>query len=194
MMDISKIKEKIDTALKVLLSDDSEVEMADSTLEDGATKVMAEAFEVGKVLYMIAEDGERVAAAEGTHVLESGEKIVVDAEGVITEILAAEGGDDASGGDDEEMEALKAKLSEITEERDGLLAKFNESETKLSEVLEASKAEKAKMEETLNSLKVELSAAFEGSQMTPNPQGKGKEVESGGLEDSTLDRVASFLK
>jgi hypothetical protein len=63
-----------------------EVKMAEATLEDGVTKVEAEAFEAGKKIYVVSESGEKGPAPEGTHTTEDGTKVTVDAEGTITAV------------------------------------------------------------------------------------------------------------
>ena len=60
-----------------------------ATLADGTTIVEYDALEVGMPVFVVA-DGERIPAPEGTHALSgelAGVSIVVNAEGVITEII-----------------------------------------------------------------------------------------------------------
>ena len=60
-----------------------------ATLADGTTIVEYDALEVGMPVFVVA-DGERIPAPEGTHALDgelAGVSIVVNAEGVITEII-----------------------------------------------------------------------------------------------------------
>jgi hypothetical protein len=60
----------------------------EATLVDG-TKVSnqaSDAFAVGQTLYVITEESEVVVAPEGAHVTDSGIEIVVDSQGVITEV------------------------------------------------------------------------------------------------------------
>ena len=63
-----------------------EVRMAEATLEDGVTKVEAEAFESGKKIFVVSESGEKAPAPEGTHTTQDGTKVTVDAEGTITAV------------------------------------------------------------------------------------------------------------
>lgn len=62
-----------------------EEEMDEAVLTDG-TKVMTDEgkFEVGKPLFVITQEGDKVPAPEGSHITESGIELVVDAAGVIT--------------------------------------------------------------------------------------------------------------
>ena len=63
-----------------------ETKMADAMLEDGVTKVEAEAFEPGKKIFVVSESGEKGPAPEGIHTTEDGTKVTVDAEGTITAV------------------------------------------------------------------------------------------------------------
>ena len=60
-----------------------------ATLVDGVTVIEYEALEIGMPVFVVA-DGEMIPAPEGTHALSGemeGVSIVVDAEGIITEII-----------------------------------------------------------------------------------------------------------
>ncbi len=70
--------------IKIALGMD--VRMATATLEDGVTKVEAEAFESGKKIYVVSEANEKAPAPEGTHTTQDGTKVTVDAEGTITAV------------------------------------------------------------------------------------------------------------
>ena len=61
----------------------------EAMLADGTTMIEYESLEVGMPVFVVA-DGERIPAPEGTHALSgdlAGVSIVVDAEGIITEII-----------------------------------------------------------------------------------------------------------
>ena len=60
--------------------------MAEAMLEDGVTKVEAEAFEPGKKIFVVSETGDKGPAPEGTHTTEDGTKVTVDAQGTITAV------------------------------------------------------------------------------------------------------------
>ena len=190
-MDVTTIKNKIETALTVLLSasEKEQVELASSRLQDG-TAVEAEAFEVGNVLYVVTED-EKLPAPEGTHVLESGESIVIGEGGAIVEIVAAE-----PDGDNEEMSALKAELASIKEENEALKTQLAQGKQEF-QVLETQHNEvKLSMQATLNELKVELSQAAPGTPHSPegNQQHSNQHAQmSAELGNDSLSRVNSFL-
>jgi hypothetical protein len=63
-----------------------EVKMTEAMLEDGVTKVEAEAFEPGKKIFVVSESGDKGPAPEGTHTTEDGTKVTVDAQGTITAV------------------------------------------------------------------------------------------------------------
>ena len=63
-----------------------EVKMTEAMLEDGVTKVEAEAFEPGKKIFVVSETGEKGPAPEGIHTTEDGIKVTVDAQGTITAV------------------------------------------------------------------------------------------------------------
>ena len=63
-----------------------EVKMTEAMLEDGVTKVEAEAFEPGKKIFVVSETGDKGPAPEGTHTTEDGTKVTVDAQGTITAV------------------------------------------------------------------------------------------------------------
>jgi hypothetical protein len=67
-----------------------EVRMAEAMLEDGVTKVEAEAFEAGKKIFVVSETGDKGPAPEGTHTTEDGTKVTVDAQGTITAVKKPE--------------------------------------------------------------------------------------------------------
>lgn len=64
--------------------------MVESVLEDGVTRVETESLEPGFELFVVAEDGSKAPAPEGTHTLEDGTKVTVDAEGKISLVEKAE--------------------------------------------------------------------------------------------------------
>jgi len=96
--------------IKVLLGmETSETKLATSKLKDSETVVEYASLEVGEVLYVVTVEGEgeeavetKTPAPEGTHELEDGTKVTVDAEGVITEVIMVEE-------EETEEEAVEAK-------------------------------------------------------------------------------------
>jgi hypothetical protein len=67
------------------------VQLAEAKLEDGTTvEYDGDELAIGTVVYVVPAEGEKTLAPEGEHVLENGNKIVVDANGVVTEIFEKE--------------------------------------------------------------------------------------------------------
>jgi hypothetical protein len=155
-----------------------------ATLTDGVTVIEYDALEVGMPVFVVA-DGERIPAPEGTHSLSgelAGVSIVVDAEGIITEVIderVNEGeGEVAVEETSSDFQAISAEmlpqvLEDITEviaERLGLemgvaydvasavIAKINEETT--MPVAESMSAEK--VESIVNAKLEAFSKAVEG--------------------------------
>ena len=155
-----------------------------ATVTDGVTVIEYDALEVGMPVFVVA-DGERIPAPEGTHSLSgelAGVSIVVDAEGIITEVIderVNEGeGEVAVEETSSDFQAISAEmlpqvLEDITEviaERLGLemgvaydvasavIAKINEETT--MPVAESMSAEK--VESIVNAKLEAFSKAVEG--------------------------------
>lgn len=79
--------------IKLLFTEEqvSDVKFLDAKLVDGTiVRVEGEEFKVGDKLSVITESGEVLNAPEGMHELENGTVLVVDAEGMITEVRQPE--------------------------------------------------------------------------------------------------------
>jgi hypothetical protein len=66
-----------------------EITMATMMLKDGVTILEAESFEAGQAVFIVAENGDKVAAPIGEHELEDGRILVITEEGMIAEIKEA---------------------------------------------------------------------------------------------------------
>jgi len=101
--------------IKVLLGLDVETVKesfeATANLADGTPVHTPTEFEVGAMLHIIQEDGSMVPAPEGTHVLENGTSVSVDAAGVIVSME-----EKAEEVEAEEVEETEEALSEEAEE------------------------------------------------------------------------------
>jgi len=127
-----------------------------STLTDGTTVIEYEALEVGVPVFVVA-DGEMIPAPEGTHSLSGdmeGVSIVVDAAGVITEVIDTredmESSDNFEAISAEQLPAVLERITELIAAETGLemgraydiasavVANINESnETVIEEEVEA---------------------------------------------------------
>jgi hypothetical protein len=65
------------------------IAMATMMLKDGVTILEAESFEAGQAVFIVAENGDKVAAPIGEHELEDGKILVITEEGIIAEIKEA---------------------------------------------------------------------------------------------------------
>jgi hypothetical protein len=65
------------------------ITMATMMLKDGVTILEAESFEAGQAVFIVAENGDKVAAPIGDHELEDGRVLVITEEGMIAEIKEA---------------------------------------------------------------------------------------------------------
>ena len=155
-----------------------------ATLVDGTTLIEYDALEVGMPVFVVA-DGERIPAPEGTHSLSgdlAGVSIVVNAEGVITEIIDERVNEGAGEVSVEETSssfmAISAEMlpqvleaaTEVIAERLGLemgvaydvasavIAKINEETTMPTEEAMSS----AKVESIVNAKLESFSKAIEG--------------------------------
>lgn len=96
--------------IKIVLGiEKDEMKLAEAVLEDGVTRVRAEAFEPGMKIFVVSEEGEEAPAPEGFHVTEDGIGVEVDSQGTIVTVEKPE-----PAGEDIEVEAEKedTKMSE----------------------------------------------------------------------------------
>ena len=159
---------------KELLSIETEVKLAQATLENG-TVIEAEEMAAGKEVFIVTED-EKVALPVGEYKLEDGQALIVEEEGVIASIgeaqeeEAAEEEVEAAEEEKEEMEyATKAELSEIREMVEEIKSMLEPKEEMSAEEL----AEEA-VEDIVEEVKEELSAEEPVEKITHNPEASAK--------------------
>jgi hypothetical protein len=165
---MNQFKSKLNL-IKVILG--MEVKMAEALLEDGTTKVVAEAFEPGMKLFVVAETGEQTPAPAGTHTLEDGTVVTVDDQGTITEVAAADAEEESKveveieAAEEEIKEEVKIdgpvaeKLQEIVKEKieeamEKVYMALEEVVKEVTEVKEEMRSYKEKMSKTPGSKKV----------------------------------------
>ena len=94
-----------------------EAKFKDAKLIDGTiVRVEGDEFKVGDALSVITEDGQVVKAPEGMHELEDGTVLVVDAEGIITEIRKPEA--EVEQSEEEKKEEEAPSQTEMAEKKD----------------------------------------------------------------------------
>src|SRR6056300_1213521 len=93
-MNLQEVFKKIEMALTPAqeaapeVQEEVKVEMANMKLADG-TMLEANEFVAGENVFLVDEEGEKVAAPVGEHTLEDGRVMVVEEEGVIAAINEA---------------------------------------------------------------------------------------------------------
>ncbi len=160
---------------KELLSIETEVKLAQATLENG-TVIEADEMAAGKEVFIVTED-ERVALPVGEYKLEDGQALIVEEEGIIASIgeaqeeeAPAEEEVEAAEEEKEEMEyATKAELSEIREMVEEIKSMLEPKEEMSAEEL----AEEA-VEDIVEEVKEELSAEEPVEKITHNPEASAK--------------------
>jgi len=160
---------------KELLSIETEVKLAQATLENG-TVIEAEEMAAGKEVFIVTDD-EKVALPVGEYKLEDGQALIVEEEGIIASIgeaqeeeAPAEEEVEAAEEEKEEMEyATKAELSEIREMVEEIKSMLEPKEEMSAEEL----AEEA-VEDIVEEVKEELSAEEPVEKITHNPEASAK--------------------
>ena len=104
-MNLNEVFKKIEMALTPNEEEVQEVQGASMRLANGVV-LEAESFEAGQNVFLVGEDGEKVAAPVGEHELEDGRILVIVEEGVISEIR-----EDAAI-EAEEEEEVKEEMAE----------------------------------------------------------------------------------
>jgi len=135
----------------------------EAVLADGTTVIEYEALEVGMPVFVVA-DGERIPAPEGTHALSgdlAGVSIVVDAEGIITEVIdeRMNEGDGEVAVEETSAEAMSAEQVESIV--NAKLEAFSKAVEGLAEMTKAIAENNTTLVNELSSLKSEFES-FKG--------------------------------
>jgi hypothetical protein len=144
-----------------------------AVLADGVTTIEYDALEVGMPVFVVA-DGERIPAPEGTHSLSgelAGVSIVVDAEGIITEIIdeRMNEGDGEVAVEETSAEAMSAEIVESIV--NAKLEAFSKAVEGLAEMTKAIAENNTNLVNELSSLKSE----FESFKAQPSVETKEAE-------------------
>lgn len=123
---------QIKSVLGVELSTEEKVELAQAKLENG-TVLEAESFESGKEVFILTDD-EKVALPIGQYEMEDGKILVIEEDGIISEIK--------EGGEEEVVEEEVEEVEQVEEE--------------LSEEVYASKDEISELKAMIEDLKNQL--------------------------------------
>ena len=107
---LNKVKEVLGVELS---EENQEIKLAQATLENG-TIIEAEEFAEGKEVFIVTED-EKVALPIGSYILDDGQELIIEEEGIIKSIgEAVEAPEEAPA--EEEVEAAEEELAYATKE------------------------------------------------------------------------------
>lgn len=174
-MNLQEVFKKIEMALTPQdnapeVQEEVKVEMATMKLAGGVV-VEAESFEAGENVFLLGEEGEKVAAPVGEHELEDGRMLIIEEEGVIAEIREAAAEEPVAEEEvaAEEMEVemeyvskeeFTAAIDEIKEMIAGMMPKEEQSADEVAETEEEVQMSEETTEEVVEE-KVEMSAEDE---------------------------------
>tara|TARA_Y100000401_G_scaffold74373_1_gene60341 strand:- start:2479 stop:3042 length:564 start_codon:yes stop_codon:yes gene_type:complete len=184
-MKSTEILNKIKTYLGEEVKEESPqeaLELAQLKLENG-TVLEADAFESGNEIFILTED-EKVAVPQGEYLMEDGRMLVVEEEGVIAEIKAAEEKEEEVEQEEDEKEEMqyvsKQEFESAVEEIKGMIKELKDHKEK---------------EEMAEEVKEELSKtpAVEPIAHNPEAQEKFKVRFGNNRRETALDRVMKKL-
>jgi predicted Rossmann fold nucleotide-binding protein DprA/Smf involved in DNA uptake len=177
---LNKIKETLGVELS------EEVKLAQATLENG-TIIEAEEFAEGKEVFIVTED-ERVALPIGSYILDDGQELIIEEEGIIKSIGEAveEAPEEAPA--EEEVEAAEEEMSYATKED---LAEVKSMIDEIKAMIE--KKDELSVEETVENIVEEVKAELsQVEKVNHNPEASAnKELNlySQNRGTSTMDKV-----
>jgi hypothetical protein len=131
-----------------------------ATLADGTTVIEYEALEVGMPVFVFA-DGEMIPAPEGTHALSgelAGVSIVVDAEGIITDVIDERENEGDGEVAVEETSAESMSAEQVESIVNAKLEAFSKAVEGLAEMTKAIAENNATLVNELSTLKSEFEA------------------------------------
>ena len=130
-----------------------EVAMATMMLKDGVTILEAESFEAGQAVFIVAENGDKVAAPIGEHELEDGRVLVITEEGKIAEIKDAMVEEETPDAAPAEAEAVEMSTEEM------IKAIVTNMSVEVSKQIEAIRTELSAQIAEVKTSKVEVKAS-----------------------------------
>ena len=175
---MEQVKQVEETKLEATEESSEKVELAQAKLENG-TVLEAEAFEAGNEIFIVTED-DRVAVPVGEYLMEDGQMLVVEEEGIIGDIKAQE---------EEEVEAKEEEMAYVSKEE------FNSAIDEIKGMINELKEHKEEMAQVEEQVKEELSKTPAVEPINHNPEVKEKfKVRFGNnRKETTLDRVMKKL-
>ena len=150
-MKATEIVNQIKSVLGMELSQEEKVKLATMKLDNG-TEIEAEAFEVGQQVFIKNEDGESIPLPVGDYILEDGQSLKVESEGVIGSIGEKE--------EEEEVEAKEESTDESPEDNQEQPEEVVAEEEK-EEMNYATKEELEEVKTVLEEIKEEIKSLGE---------------------------------
>jgi len=180
---LNKIKTFLgeETIEQEVQSTEEALELAQLKLENG-TVLEADAFEAGNEIFILTED-EKVAVPKGEYLMEDGNMLVVEEEGIIKEIKAEE------EKEEEEKEEEKEEMAYVSKEE------FNSAIDEIKGMINELKDKKEEMAKVEEQVKQELSETPAVEPIAHNPEAKQEfKVRFGqNRKETALDRVMKKL-
>ncbi len=164
------------------------VELAQAKLENG-TVLEAEAFEAGNEIFIVTED-EKVAVPKGEYQMEDGRILVVEEEGIIADIKAAEEKEPSVEEEDRtDAEEEKEEMQYVRKEE------FESAVEEIKGMINELKEKKEEMAQVDEQVKQELSETPAVEPIAHNPEAKQEFKVTFGQnrKETTLDRVMKKL-
>jgi hypothetical protein len=194
------MKESILSRISALLGMDK-VELASMKLIDGVTVLEADAFEPGKEVFIVTQDGQRIALPVGEYELEDGRYLVITQEGIIAEIKE-DIVDEAPGPEapmmNEEV-ATEPTLSEDTASQPKKIIKSQVEEmlfSKIEELKAENEALKLQLSEQPKVDEVPVIDEPASKPISHNPEKQNPTTQftwGGNRKESTMDRILNKL-
>ena len=192
---------KVKDVLGIELSEETQkVKLAQATLENG-TIIESESFAEGSEVFIVTED-ERVALPVGEYKLVDGETLIVEEEGIIASIGAAEEAPaeeevEAEDKPKEEMAyATKEELQEVKTMVEEIKALLEPKDQEMSDDISTGVKSEETTTKTVYAEKEEMS---EVEKVSHNPESESKrntnlysQKRSGNTLDKVMDRISNF--
>ena len=179
-----------DTLNKVKTLLGLEVQLEERKLENG-TRFEADSFEAGKEIFIVTDEDERIAVPQGEYLLDDGMTVVVEEDGIISEMKEAKEEEV-----EETVEAPVVEEVEAAEEAD--VADWKGMEIRIKNLEDAIADLKSKMgeKEDFSSDEAEVELSAEVKPIKHNPEAKSEKemhLYSQNKPMSTQDRVFAKL-
>jgi len=180
--------------VKALLGLD--VKLEERKLENG-TRFEADAFEAGKEVFIVTDEDERIPVPAGEYLLDDGQMLIVEEEGLISNLVEAASDEEVV---EEEEEAVEEE-EEMAEDDEADVADWKGMEKRIKNLEDAISDLKKDKENKVEASEIEVEAEVELSVEAPksikhNPESKNEIKHTSFARNkpmSTQDRVFAKL-